>query len=279
MSSAFSLTPRQARSALDVLTGLVVLSIALALAGLTWRIAGHAGTGAITVPSGRSGPAVAPDIAPVIALAPFGKPSATEAALATSLPLELKGVIAATPASLSTAFISVSGAAAAPFHVGEAVNGATIQSILRDRVILATGGRSEYLAFPDPTLSPEQRQAAQNQAAQNQAAQTTPQPGQPGNVPAPRAPPTPSMSTMPPAAGAAAILQRFDASPVNGGFRIGDNGPPGMVAGDVIQSLNGTSLGDPAAANAAFASAQASGTAQIQILRDGKRLTLTVPLR
>ena len=33
------------------------------------------------------------------------------------------------------------------------------------------------------------------------------------------------------------------------------------------------------AANAAFASAQASGTAQIQILRDGKRLTLTVPLR
>jgi general secretion pathway protein C len=150
------------------------------------------------------------------------------------------------------------------------VNGATIQSILRDRVILAIGGRSEYLAFPDPTLSPEQRQAAQNQAAQ------TPQPGQPGIAPAPGAPPP---AAMPPAAGAAAILQRFDASPVNGGFRIGDNGPPGMVAGDVIQSLNGTSLGDPAAANAAFASAQASGTAQIQILRDGKRLTLTVPLR
>jgi len=278
MSSAFSLTPRQARTTLDVLTGLVVLSIALALAGLTWRIAGHAGTGAITVPSGRSGPAVAPDIAPAIALAPFGKPSATEAAQATTLPLELKGVIAATPASLSTAFISVSGAAPTPFHVGEAVNGATIESILRDRVILATGGRSEYLAFPDPTLSPEQRQAAQNQAAQTQAVQTTPQPGQPGNVPAPRAPPTPTLS-MPPAAGAAAILQRFDASPVNGGYRIGDNGPPGMVAGDVIQSLNGTSLGDPAAANAAFASAQASGTAQIQILRDGKRLTLTVPLR
>jgi type II secretion system protein I len=50
--------PRQARTTLDLLTGAVVVSVAFALAGLTWRIAGHAGTGAITVPSGRSGPAV-----------------------------------------------------------------------------------------------------------------------------------------------------------------------------------------------------------------------------
>lgn len=270
MSPALSLTPRQARTALDILTGLVVISVGFALAGLTWRLAGHAGTGAITVPSGRSGPAVAPDIAPAIALAPFGKGAAADASQATSLPLELKGVIAATPAELSTAFIAVSGQAAAPFHVGEVVDGATIQSILRDRVILGVGGRTEYLTFPDPTLSPEQRQVAQNEAAQNQAAQTTPQPGAPAKgagVPAP------------PAAAAAGLLQRFDATPVSGGFRIGDNGPPGMVAGDVIQSVNGTSLSDPNAANAAFASAQASGTAQIQILRDGKRLTLTVPLR
>ncbi|MDP5281235.1 type II secretion system protein N [Sphingomonas sp. DG1-23] len=270
MSTALSLTPRQARTALDIFTGLVVLSVAVALAGLTWRLAGHAGTGAITVPSGRSGPAVAPDIAPAIALAPFGKVAAADASQATSLPLELKGVIAASPASLSTAFISVSGAAATPFHVGEAVSGATIQSILRDRVILTAGGRSEYLAFPDPTLSPEQRQAAQNQAAQ------TPQPGSPVTGSGAGAPPPPAI---PPSASTAGLLQRFDATPVNGGFRIGDNGPPGMVAGDVIQSVNGTSLSDPAAANAAFASAQANGNAQIQILRDGKRLTLTVPLR
>ncbi|WP_029935655.1 type II secretion system protein N [Sphingomonas sp. UNC305MFCol5.2] len=281
MSPAFSLTPRQARTALDIFTGLVVISVGFALAGLTWRLAGHAGTGAITVPSGRSGPAVAPDIAPAVALAPFGKAAAADASQATALPLELKGVIAAIPAELSTAFIAADGKPAVPFHVGEVVSGATIQSILRDRVILAIGGRTEFLAFPDPTLSPEQRQAAQNQAAQNQAAQnqaaqTTPQPGAPAISPGGGAPPPPAA---PPAAATAGLLQRFDATPVSGGFRIGDNGPPGMVAGDVIQSVNGTSLGDPNAANAAFASAQASGTAQIQILRDGKRLTLTVPLR
>ncbi len=265
--AVLSLTPRQARIGLDLLTGAMVVSVAIALAGLTWRIAGHAGTGAITVPSGRTGPAVAPDIAPAVALAPFGKPSVDEAGQATGLPLELKGVIAAIPASLSTAFIAVSGQPAQPFHVGDNVNGATIQSILRDRVILGNGGRNEYLAFPDPSLTPAQRQAA---AAQGPApAATTSAGGAPVAAAAPAAP----------VASVSGILQRFDATPVSGGYRIGDNGPPGMVAGDVIQSVNGTPLSDTTAAQGAFAAAQASGSAQIQILRDGKRLTLTVPLR
>ena len=44
------LTPRQARIGLNLFTGAMVVSVAVALAGLTWRIAGHAGAGAITVP-------------------------------------------------------------------------------------------------------------------------------------------------------------------------------------------------------------------------------------
>jgi len=273
--NALSLTTRQARIGLNLFTGAVVVSVAVALAGLTWRIAGHAGTGAITVPSGASGPAVAPDIAAAVALAPFGKPSASEAGQATSLPLELKGVIAASPAELSTAFISVSGQPAKAYKVGDNINGVTVQAVLRDRVILANGGRSEFLAFPDPTLTPEQRQAA---AAGQPAAAAAPAPLVPGATqvgpqPVRSAPPAP------PQASAGGILQRFDATPVQGGYRIGDNGPPGMVAGDVIQSVNGTSLSDTTAAQGAFAAAQANGSAQIQILRDGKRLTLTVPLR
>lgn len=272
--AALTLTPRQARIGLDLFTGAVVVSVAVALAGLTWRIAGHAGTGAITVPSGSSGPAVTPDIGAAVALAPFGKASVSEAGQATALPFELKGVIAASPAELSTAFISVSGQPAKPYRVGDNVNGATVQAILRDRVILANGGRNEFLAFPDPTLSPEQRQAAA--AGQAPAANPVTAPGAPA-VRTPGAPPAPSAA--PPQATVAGILQRFDATPVSGGYRIGDNGPPGMVAGDVIQSVNGTALSDPAAAQGAFAAAQSSGSAQIQVLRDGKRLTLTVPLR
>ncbi|RZM11338.1 MAG: PDZ domain-containing protein, partial [Sphingomonas sp.] len=226
---------------------------------------------AITVPSGRSGPAVAPDIAPALALAPFGKPAAADAGTATTLPLELKGVFAARPAELSVAYIAVSGAAPVAFRVGEAAGGGTITAILRDRVILSNGGRSEFLAFPDPTLSPEARAAAA-------ANQPGPTPLVPGAAPAQvNAVPATPLAVPPP--NPAAMLQRLDATPVSGGYRIGENGPPGMAPGDVIQSVNGTPLSDPAAAQGAFAAAQASGNAQVQILRDGKRLTLTVPLR
>jgi general secretion pathway protein C len=74
-------------------------------------------------------------------------------------------------------------------------------------------------------------------------------------------------------------MARFDARPVSGGYQVGGNAPPGMQAGDVLQSVNGTKLGSPDAARDAFARAQTAGTAQIQILRDGKNLTLTVPIR
>lgn len=260
-----ALTPRQTRTALDLLTGAMVVSVAVALAGLTWRIAGHAGTGAITVPSGRSGPAVAPDVAPVIALAPFGKPLVAEAPQPTTLPLELKGIVAAIPAELSTAFIAVSGAPPTPFRVGQQVNGATIAAIQRDRVLFDNGGRREFLAFPDPSLSPEQRQAA---AAAAPVGETPPPGAAPGGPPPAGLP-----------GNSAAALQKLGATQTADGFRIGSNGPPGMQAGDVITSVNGTQMTDAQAANAAFAAAQAAGSAQIQILRDGRRITLTVPLR
>lgn len=262
----FALTPRQARTGLDVLTALVVISVGIALAGLTWRIGGHAGVGAITVPSGQSGPAIAPDIAATIALAPFGKPVVTDASQPTTLPLLLKGVFAARPAEASTAFIAVEGKPAMVFRIGETVSGAMIQSILRDRVILTNGGRTEYLAFPDPALTPEQRAAAAAAAAQQPASASALLPGS-GSPPA--AAPQPS----------AMMLQRLDATQVAGGLKIGANGPAGMVSGDVVESVNGTALTDAAATGSAFAAAQASGSAQVQILRDGKRLTLTVPLR
>lgn len=261
-----ALTPRQTRTALDLLTGAMVVSVAFALAGLTWRIAGHAGTGAITVPSGRSGPAVAPDMAPAIALTPFGKPVVTDAPQPTTLPLELKGIVAAIPAELSTAFIAVSGAPPTAFRVGQQVNGATIAAIQRDRVVFDNGGQREFLAFPDPSLSPEQRQAA---------AAGAPPPDQSPAAGAPAAPQAPA----PLPGNSAAVLQKLGATQTPEGFRIGANGPPGMQSGDVVTTVNGTPLTDTQAANAAFSAAQASGSAQVQILRDGRRITLTVPLR
>ncbi len=250
------LSPRQARTTLDLVTGAVVISVAIALAGLTWRIAGHASTGAVTIPSAPRPVAVTADITPALAFAPFGKGAATDASQPTALPLKLKGVFAASPAALSVAYIEVSGEPAKPFRIGEAPGGGTIEGILRDRVILRVAGRIEYLAFPDPSLTTEQQQAAA----------------------APPAPAAPAQPAAAPAGAAAAVLSAMTPAP-GGGMQVGANAPPGLQSGDVITSIGGTPLTSPASAASAFAAAQSRGSVQVQITRDGKPVTLTIPTR
>lgn len=250
------LSPRQARTTLDLVAGAVVVSVAIALAGLTWRIAGHASTGAVTVPSGARPVAVTADITPALAFAPFGKGAATDASQPTALPLKLKGVFAASPATLSVAYIEVGGEAAKPFRIGEAPGGGTIEGILRDRVILRVAGRIEYLAFPDPSLTTAQQQAAA----------------------APPAPAAPAQPAAAPAGAAAAVLSAMTPAP-GGGMQVGANAPPGLQSGDVITSIGGTPLTSPASAASAFAAAQSRGSVQVQITRDGKPVTLTIPTR
>ena len=265
----FDFGPERIRTALTLLTtALVVISVAFALAGLTWRLAGHAGTGAITVPA-TSRVAPPPDLAPALALAPFGRAAANaEGAPPTSLPLELKGLVFAQPTSLATAFIAAG--ATKSYAVGDVVAGATIEAIQVKRVLLRNAGRVESLAFPDPLASATPAPPT----ATGRAAGVAPPPA-PSTAPPPLASiPAPNAA---PAAGA--FMQKFDARPVTGGYQVGANAPAGLQPGDVVQLVNGAQLGNPDVARDAFAKAQQEGNAQIQILRDGKRITLTVPIR
>lgn len=255
------LSPRQARTVLDIATAAVVVSVAIALAGLTWRIAGHASTGAVTVPSGARPAAQPADVTAALAFAPFGKGAASEASQATALPLKLRGVFAASPAELSVAYIEVSGDPAKPFRVGEAAGGGTIEGILRDRVLLRVDGRVEYLAFPDPTLTAEQQAAAASKPAPQQTVAAAPTP--------PSSPNTVALSS--------ALVSGL--TPVPGGVQVGAGAPPGLQQGDVVTSVNGRAINTQAQAANAFAAAQSLGSVQIQITRDGKPVTLTVPTR
>lgn len=258
----FDLTPYRQRIVLNVVTGAMVVSVAFALAGLTWRLAGHADVGAITVPPVRTATPV-PDLAPALALAPFGRAGVdAEGATPTTLQLSLKGIVFARPAELSIAYIQSGSEAMKPFKVGEAVGGATISAIQINRVILNNGGRSEFLAFPDPFAQPGTTPAAGT-------APVAPA----GNAVTAAPPPAPTSPTP------EAMLQRLGATPTDGGYRVGAGAPAGLQQGDVIQQLNGTPLTSPDAARAAIAGAQASGTAQIQILRNGRSVTVTVPIR
>lgn len=255
------MTPRQQRIAVETATGAVIVSIAIALAGLTWRLAGHAGTGAVMVPAAPA--RVAADLTPVYALAPFGKGS-TEAASPTGLAIILKGVVLARPAELSNALIAVGAEPVRAFKTGDAVSGATIETIQRDRILLNVGGRIEYLAFPQ---SIPVGGAAPVASAAAPAAPPAPAPRPPIALPPAG---TPITSTM---------LDNLDATPVGNGYRIGSSAPPGLREGDVVSSVNGAALGNPARDRELFAAAQASGAAKVEIMRDGKRITLSLPTR
>ncbi|MEP9403256.1 type II secretion system protein N [Sphingomonas silueang] len=249
---------RDTNRMLDVLAGVAIVSVAFALAGLVWRIAGHADSGAITIPSAQRAAAVAVDSGPAVAWNPFGSPTAADATAPTAIQAVLKGVVFARPAELSVAFVSLGSEPAKPLKVGDAVAGAAITEIRRDRIILNNGGRLEFLAFPDPfgTATPA-----------------------PGTAPPASGQPTLAPPTAPSPPSAQAVLSRLNATPVAGGYAIGANAPPGMRSGDVIQSVNGAAMTDPSAVNAAIAGAGASGQAQVTILRDGKPITVTVPIR
>lgn len=269
----FEMTPYRMRIAFNLFTGFVIVTVAFALAGLTWRLAGHAGTGAITVPS-SSRPVPVPDLAPALALAPFGRGVATDAAQPTTLTVELKGIVFARPESLSSAFIAANGEAAKPFKVGDAILSATVETIRMNRVLLRNGGRVEFLAFPDPFAKAQAAAATPANIATGRPPGALP-PMRPSTAPPPLAS-IPSPNGTPTTAD---LMAKFDARPVSGGYQVGANAPTGMQPGDVLQTVNGTTLGNPDMARDAFAKAQTAGTAQIQILRDGKNLTLTVPIR
>ncbi|RXZ35583.1 signaling protein [Sphingomonas desiccabilis] len=258
-----ALTPRQKRRTLDLAIALAIVSVAFALAGLVWRMAGHAGTGAVTVPSeGRARPSAVGDLGPLLSWAPFGQAAVGEATQKTGIQAELKGLIFTVPVEQAVAFVATGSEPARAYHVGDALAGLRIEGIQRDRILLNNGGRIEYLGFPDP-------------------AALTGTPAAPSGDTAPAASYTPMSSTPPPPApapAASALIDRLGATQVPGGYAIGANAPPGMQAGDVVQSINGVALSDPAAADAALAGA-GNGPAQITILRDGKPITVTVPIR
>lgn len=260
-----ALTPRQKRRTLDLAIALAIVSVAFALAGLVWRMAGHAGTGAVTVPSeGRARPSAVGDLGPLLSWAPFGQAAVGEPTQKTGIQAELKGLIFTVPVEQAVAFVATGSEPARAYHVGDALAGLRIEGIQRDRILLNNGGRIEYLGFPDPVA-------------------LTGAPAQPSGGTTPTAGSTPMSSTPPPAAAApapaaSALISRLGATQVPGGYAIGANAPPGMQAGDVVQSINGVALSDPAAAEAALAGA-GNGPAQITILRDGKPITVTIPIR
>jgi general secretion pathway protein C len=280
------MTPRQAKLGVDIFTGAVIASAAIALAGLSWRIAGDPGTGPAVSPPGANfgGPV---DLAPIITLAPFGSAVTADGGTAGQA-MELRGILMANPIEASSVLIAFNNGPVSAFRIGQAVGGATIESVAIDHVILRTAQGTQMLTFPERPGGA----AAPAVANASGPAPATVAPGVaairaliPESL---RGAPRASAAAQAPAvtsSGGSTFLDTLGARATpEGGYRVSTSTSPAMQAaglrpGDVIERVNGSPLGDSARAQEAISNAVASGSAQIEVMRNGQRVTLSVPLR
>jgi len=297
------MTPeRRDEIALRVVSVVVVGSLALALAGLTWRLTGWddgrdevAVAEALSPLGGATAPGADADVARIVSLAPFGGATAAGGLPGSTLGLVLKGILMAYPPSASTALIAVGEGPAAIYSIGQTpVGDAVIESIEVDHVILASGGARQRLDFPEPV------------AVDPAAVSATPGAGI-SVVPAGPPPPSPqaaaALAMSSPIASAAAAAQpaprvadagvtpnvaaavgAAGVTATSSGYRIGPNPSAelrrfGVQPGDVIETLNGQAVGDAANDQQLIERARSAGQARVVILREGRRLTVNLPLR
>ena len=258
----------------DLFTGAVILSVAVALAGLSWRIAGDSGLPARAPVAAEPPPPAPVDLSAIAATSPFGTAVAAPAD-AAARGLTLRAILFARPASASSASISAGDAPAMLLHIGDpAPGGAIVDNIAIDHVVLRTGSGLQTLAFPKPGApAAESGGAAPPYIGLPTPSAPTPIPSAPLSLPPPRFTNNP-----------AAFLDGIGATATDGGYRIGTNAPPalrqaGLQPGDVVQTVNGSPVGNADRDRALFAAAASGAPLSVELLRNGRRIAVSLPAR
>jgi general secretion pathway protein C len=264
----------------DLFTGAVILSVALALAGLSWRIAGDSGLSARAPVAAATPPPPPVDVAAIVAASPFGTAAALPVDAGAS-GLTLRALMFAHPAGASTALISAGDAPAMLLHIGDpAPGGAIVDGIAIDHVLLRTAGGLQKLEFPKPGAGA---------AGAGQPGGSSPPPIA---LPAPAGPtamPSAPLMLPPPGHGGGAgiaptFLDSMGATATDGGYRIGTNASAamrqaGLQPGDLVQKVNGTVVGNVDGDRMLFAAAAGGAPLNVEILRNGRRITISLPAR
>lgn len=253
----------QVRLGIDVFTGLVVVSVGVALAGLTWRLAGYSGAAPVAAAmADATGNPV--DISGLLALAPFGTVVAASDGL-TDGSLHLKGILLAMPESASSALVAGSDGKVASYGIGAALGGGVVAAITADQVILRTSRGLETLGFRPAAGGPAPAMpGAGAKGAGFVAVGAAVVPG-----PAP------------------AIGARSAEAPAPAGLRIGSTAPAALIAaglqpGDIVENINGTPV--TAGMNADLigrvlaSAALHGGSAGAVVLRNGTRVSLRLAI-
>lgn len=192
----------------------------------------------------------------------------------TTMNLILAGTIATQDPKHGLAIIGESAATAKVYSVGDPVNGgATLNAVYTDRVLLDRGGAIETLSLPRQTLAGGQARAAslplpignatpgQQNLAENVRRLIARDPGVVSEVMRPQ--------------------QVFNNGQLRG-FRVypGRNRQQfaklGLQPGDLVTSVNGTPLDDPARGNEIFRTIGSSDSVRVTIERNGRSQDLTL---
>ena len=262
------LMDRLAAGAPRLLAGLLIALIGIRAALFVAELAG--GTPATT--AGTAGPPMQTrsvvDLPSILRANLFGQAAAPQGADAplTSMALVLAGVIADIDEKLGFAILGPSAAAMKVYSVGATLpGGARLHAVLPDRVLLDRGGTIESLplprrsstgpvvAGPPPSLGAAQRVQQLVQA----------NPGIVGEILRP---------------------QVVIADGKQRGFRVypGPNAEAftrlGLRPGDLVISINGTTLDDPARSSEIFSTLGSVAEARITIVRNGSQQDLMLNL-
>jgi general secretion pathway protein C len=265
-----------------LVAALAVVSLGARAGPVVWRLTGE--DVRMTAPPGAvpSAETPRPDLAPILAFAPFGAAvlpdDPPELAGETSLGLTLIGITIADPASRSRAIIAGGDVPERSYAVGETViAGATVSAIEQDHVVLLVDGQLETLSFA--SLS-----ATGSFDVHGVAPETT------ALVPVPAAPmperPDELLTRY------RAELQRdaqgvLDALGLQAGalgYVIAEEAPDlvrdaGFRVGDIVTRVNGQKVGDILVDQRYFDDVVLSGRARVEVLRDGETIILSFPLR
>lgn len=227
----------------------VAASVVVALAGSAWHGLDTAAAQAAVAPP----PPL--DLSPITRFAPFGTAAASVAGDPTALGLELRGVMLAASQAESTALVAAAGGVPRAYPVGATLpGGAVLDSVEFDLIVLRVDGRLETLAF-----------AARPRSEAGAAAAT------------------PDDATFDDAPGdGGGLLDTLGVAATPDGYRVGaasdDIRRAGLQPGDIVEKVDGQAVGDPARDRAAYNAAVVAGKARFDVVRDGRRVALTVPL-
>ena len=277
------MTRSQARLALDIFTVAMIASIAIALAGLTWRLLGHDGQDPVVLPASGSA-SQTDDLGAILALAPFGIPVDEPELAGTATGATLKAIFASTAPGASVALIAGADGTVAEYRVGETTPAGTIEEIAIEHVVLRSGNERRILGFDPDAAETVAAANARSAPAASAASTTSTPPAQPAPAPASgvdsiRAliPESQRGGTPPPPP-----PQPSRAPPI--GYNVGDSPSPllraaGLRPGDVVRRLNGQRVDAASDPNRLLAGARGAGSARVEVLRNGKTVFLTVPTR